>query len=193
LLLSAAVAAFAEEGYAGASTRRIADRAGVSEVMIFRYFKSKAGLFHCAVVEPVLALAGELEWCPDDADGDPVNAWLRHVLDVVRRNQSLLAAVLNQVLLEDEAALTAALHATTQAVFAALEKGAVASTGIADDYSVVVRASFAMAVSMIVGGRQESLGGVRSQNPGRDREEIVRLLRDGIASGKRIGAEGNRS
>lgn len=188
LLLGAAVAAFAEEGYAGASTRRIADRAGVSEVMIFRYFQSKAGLFHSAVVEPALALAGELEWCPADADGDPVEAWLRHVLDVVRRNQRLLAAVLNQVLLEgDDTALTASLHSTTEAVFAALEKGAVASTDVADDYSVAVRATFAMIVSMVVGGRQGSLGGVHSRNPARDRDEIIRLLRGGVTRSKIAG------
>ena len=52
LLLDAARGLFAERGFKGASTRDIAERAGVSEVMIFRHFGSKANLFQEAVVEP---------------------------------------------------------------------------------------------------------------------------------------------
>ena len=52
LLLDAARDLFAERGFKGTSTRDIADRAGVSEVMIFRHFGSKASLFQEAVVEP---------------------------------------------------------------------------------------------------------------------------------------------
>jgi AcrR family transcriptional regulator len=51
LLLDAARDLFAERGFKGTSTRDIADRAGVSEVMIFRHFGSKASLFQEAVVE----------------------------------------------------------------------------------------------------------------------------------------------
>jgi AcrR family transcriptional regulator len=43
-ILAAAAALFAERGYAGATTRAIADRAGVNEVTLFRRFESKAGL-----------------------------------------------------------------------------------------------------------------------------------------------------
>jgi AcrR family transcriptional regulator len=52
LLLDAARDLFAERGFKGTSTRDIAERAGVSEVMIFRHFGSKANLFQEAVVEP---------------------------------------------------------------------------------------------------------------------------------------------
>lgn len=52
LLLDAARQAFAEQGFKGTSTRNIADRAGVTEVMIFRHFGSKANLFQEAVVDP---------------------------------------------------------------------------------------------------------------------------------------------
>jgi AcrR family transcriptional regulator len=52
LLLEAARELFAERGFKGASTRDVADRAGVSEVMIFRHFGTKANLFQEAVVEP---------------------------------------------------------------------------------------------------------------------------------------------
>lgn len=51
LLLEAATDLFNERGYT-ASTRDIADRANVSETLMFRYFGSKAGLFHEAMVKP---------------------------------------------------------------------------------------------------------------------------------------------
>lgn len=51
-MLGAARDLFAERGYKGTSTRDIAERAGVSEVMIFRHFGSKANLFQESVVEP---------------------------------------------------------------------------------------------------------------------------------------------
>lgn len=40
----AAVELFSEEGYAAVSTRRIAERAGCSETLLFRYFRDKRGL-----------------------------------------------------------------------------------------------------------------------------------------------------
>ncbi|WP_344466530.1 TetR/AcrR family transcriptional regulator [Kitasatospora kazusensis] len=44
-ILAAAVIEFTENGYAGAGVRQITERAGVSAMMINRYFGSKQGLF----------------------------------------------------------------------------------------------------------------------------------------------------
>jgi AcrR family transcriptional regulator len=52
LLLAAATGLFGERGYAGTSTRDIAERAGVTEPMLFRHFGSKANLFQEAAVTP---------------------------------------------------------------------------------------------------------------------------------------------
>jgi AcrR family transcriptional regulator len=52
LILAAARAAFAEHGFAGATTREIANRAGTTEVLIFRHFGSKAALFEAAILTP---------------------------------------------------------------------------------------------------------------------------------------------
>jgi AcrR family transcriptional regulator len=51
LLLEAATEMFNARGYK-ASTREIADKADVSETLIFRYFGDKAGLFREAMVKP---------------------------------------------------------------------------------------------------------------------------------------------
>jgi AcrR family transcriptional regulator len=52
LLLEAARDLFSRQGYIGTTTREIADRANVSETLMFRYFDSKAGLFREALVVP---------------------------------------------------------------------------------------------------------------------------------------------
>jgi AcrR family transcriptional regulator len=52
LLLDAAREVFAEKGFKGTSTRDIAQRAQVTEVMVFRHFGTKMNLFQQAVVTP---------------------------------------------------------------------------------------------------------------------------------------------
>jgi AcrR family transcriptional regulator len=59
LLLEAARQIFAERGYRGTSTRDIAERAGVTEVMIFRHFSNKANLFQEAVVDPFVTFVNK--------------------------------------------------------------------------------------------------------------------------------------
>jgi TetR/AcrR family transcriptional regulator len=56
-ILTAAIAAFAARGYAGASTREIAQAAAVTDPLLFYYFKSKADLY-LAAVEDQLAMLG---------------------------------------------------------------------------------------------------------------------------------------
>ena len=52
LILQSARELFAERGYAKTTTRDIAKRAKASEVLLFRYFNSKAELFEEAISEP---------------------------------------------------------------------------------------------------------------------------------------------
>jgi AcrR family transcriptional regulator len=54
LLLESARELFSRQGFMATSTREIADHAGVSETLMFRYFGSKAGLFREALVEPFI-------------------------------------------------------------------------------------------------------------------------------------------
>lgn len=58
-LLAAARELFADRGYAGTTVRGVADRAGVNQALLFRYFGNKEALFTEAVTEQALApLAG---------------------------------------------------------------------------------------------------------------------------------------
>ena len=51
IVLEIAKTVFVEQGY-GASTREIAQRAGISEAVLFQRFKTKIGLFFAAMVPP---------------------------------------------------------------------------------------------------------------------------------------------
>jgi AcrR family transcriptional regulator len=54
-LLTAARELFAAEGYAGTTVRAVADRAGVNQALLFRYFGNKEALFAEAATELALA------------------------------------------------------------------------------------------------------------------------------------------
>jgi AcrR family transcriptional regulator len=56
LLIEAAIPEFAQFGYAGARTERIAKRAGVNKQLLFYYFGTKAGLYRAVIDEAVAQL-----------------------------------------------------------------------------------------------------------------------------------------
>lgn len=99
-LIAAARAIFEEQGYAGAKTREIAARAGTSEVMLFRHFKSKANLFREAVFQPFDEyLDGFLEAHFSDGThflGPPERfSYAQGVIQLLGENRKLLAALIN--------------------------------------------------------------------------------------------------
>src|SRR5207344_2664777 len=53
LILSGARDAFLASGYAGARTKDIAERAGITEAVIYRHFASKEELFEEAILSPL--------------------------------------------------------------------------------------------------------------------------------------------
>jgi TetR/AcrR family transcriptional regulator len=78
LLIEAAIPEFAQFGYAGARTERIADRAGVNKQLLFYYFGTKAGLYRAVIDEAVAQLdraARNVRRAPEHAAGR-----LRHEL-----------------------------------------------------------------------------------------------------------------
>jgi AcrR family transcriptional regulator len=66
-LIAAATAVAAEQGYAHATTRAIAEAAGVSEGTIYRHFPDKKALFLAAVVDGNSEVLGELDALPGRA------------------------------------------------------------------------------------------------------------------------------
>jgi TetR/AcrR family transcriptional regulator len=61
LIVDAAREVFLENGEAGARLRDIAERAGITEAYLYRYFTSKSELYHAAVLEPVERIIVDFE------------------------------------------------------------------------------------------------------------------------------------
>jgi AcrR family transcriptional regulator len=107
-ILEAAARVYAQYGFRGATTRLIAQEAGVNEVTLFRLFGSKAHLFdellqkqlHASTV-PVL---------PEDEPGDPeaeLTEWCAVLLSQMRASRSFLRKMIGETEERPEAARSA--------------------------------------------------------------------------------------
>jgi AcrR family transcriptional regulator len=96
-ILRAAAAVFAEEGFRGATTRRIAQEAGVNEITLFRHFGSKERL----LMEACVVADVEVEEPPLPAD--PVRpraelkGWARQHMALLLEKRSFIRTCMAEV------------------------------------------------------------------------------------------------
>lgn len=96
-LLEAAAKLYAEAGYRGATTRRIAQEAGVNELTLFRHFGSKAELLHTAIGS-CQAGTVDLGLPPDPVDPvREVAEWATRRLANIRDHSALIRTALGEV------------------------------------------------------------------------------------------------
>jgi AcrR family transcriptional regulator len=91
-IITAAMTAYAESGFQGATTRRVAEIAGVNEVTIFRNFGSKAALMDEALFRRVAALKlvdPPLPATPLDPEHE-LTVWCETFLSQLRGSRELL-------------------------------------------------------------------------------------------------------
>jgi AcrR family transcriptional regulator len=96
-LLDAAARVYAETGYRGATTRRIAQEAGVNEITLFRHFGSKTTLILEAVRQ-----ANMRSECPEipATPGDPVaelRQWVHDQLEHLTELRSIIRTSLGEI------------------------------------------------------------------------------------------------
>lgn len=91
---------FEKRGFGGATTREIADNAGVNEVLIFRHFTNKANLFVETVYEPFAQILEDLI-VSEAADVTKVDElenrqrFVGRMITALRENRDLVMAVVN--------------------------------------------------------------------------------------------------
>lgn len=95
-LLAAAMAVFAETGYAGATTRAIAERAGVNEVTLFRHFGSKADLMTEALASQLGKLTPQFAAPSGDIEQDLVRVVTAYQ-EIVGSHARFIISVLSDV------------------------------------------------------------------------------------------------
>lgn len=96
-ILAAAASVYAELGFRGATTRRIADVAGVNEVTLFRLFGSKTALITEAL--RLRSQAGDiarLPALPVDPDAE-LTAWVSGQLGVMRHQRALILKTMSEL------------------------------------------------------------------------------------------------
>ena len=96
-LLDAAARLYAEAGYRGATTRRIAGQAGVNEVTLFRHFGSKDALMREAIARAGHSAVPELL---PQAPRDPfreVRDWAKAHIAELRERRSLIRTCMGEI------------------------------------------------------------------------------------------------
>ena len=94
-LLDAAVRVYAEAGYRGATTRRIATEAGVNEITLFRHFGSKDALIREAIAGCQRASAISLPTTPSDPLRELCD-WARSHLTEMRSQRALIRTCMGE-------------------------------------------------------------------------------------------------
>lgn len=120
IILTAAIDVYAQHGFRGATTRRIADAAGVNEVTVFRHFGSKDALLaaavrHAASQHPAYELP--------DAPGEPLaelTDWAQAQLDHLRSRGSVIRTCMAEM--ETRPELTGCAAVGPRAAVAALSR-----------------------------------------------------------------------
>ncbi|MEO7136690.1 MAG: helix-turn-helix domain-containing protein [Gemmatimonadales bacterium] len=96
-LLDAAARLYAEAGYRGATTRRIAGEAGVNEVTLFRHFGSKDALIREAITRAGLSSVTEpLPQVPRDPLRE-VRDWAKAHITELRERRSLIRTCMGEI------------------------------------------------------------------------------------------------
>ena len=96
---------FSEQGFAATSTKQIAQAAGVSEGLIFRYFPTKLDLLH-SLAQTRRTFSGEIRALLEDAENKPARECLRTIADgfvsLVRSETQFLNMMLSESRTNDE-------------------------------------------------------------------------------------------
>ncbi|HEX3244515.1 MAG TPA: helix-turn-helix domain-containing protein [Chloroflexota bacterium] len=96
-LLDAAARIYGEAGYRGATTRRIAEQAGVNEITLFRHFGSKDALIREAISRAGTPLtAAALPGTPRDPARE-LREWARAHIAELRERRSLIRMCMGEI------------------------------------------------------------------------------------------------
>lgn len=183
-LLRAGRDVFAERGFAATSTREIAKRAEVTEVLLFRHYGSKAGLFNAAVLEPFERFVADWSdrWTRHGVEGksaqDVATDYVELLYDFCAENRQLIHALLS------ESARDSTTDDRLDELFARLEqtvREAADEFGLpARDPVMTVRLTFGLVLSAVV---HTGVLFPRGPAPTRARliDELAHYLIDGIS------------
>ncbi|MGH9036195.1 MAG: helix-turn-helix domain-containing protein [Acidimicrobiia bacterium] len=190
LLLDAAREVFALRGFRGARTREIADRAGVSEALLYRHFGSKARLFEEAILEPVNSFVATFverwraDYNPDRAFEQTVGEFMEGMYDLMHEHRASVLALLASHAFENDDDGTAPPQPLFGNFVKDLEEIArvEVTTRHFEQADPVAYVRIAVSTAVAMGLLDEFLFG-SSEEAGLTRERIVTEMTEMIATG----------
>jgi len=161
LILKAAIELFSERGYSGTTTRMLAERAEVEEVLIFRHFGTKAALFEQAIIKPFMEMSTQYLQMQRTGEQNLVTVsqrsehYIELIYDLLVQHRQVFRALIISTHTDDPE-LRSLFHRDDSPLIKYLEevtRGAKASfgkAGIKADASVAARITFGMAFMLAV-------------------------------------------
>src|SRR5690349_4899266 len=96
-ILNAAACVFAQHGFRGSTTRRIADAAGVNEITLFRQFGSKEALIREAMRHMTQSTGlSELPEAPVDPEAE-LSGWSEGFINHLRLQSSIIRKTMGEM------------------------------------------------------------------------------------------------
>jgi AcrR family transcriptional regulator len=207
LILASAREVFSREGYAGATTREIATRAGIAEPLIFRNFGDKVGLFRHAVFDAFEGFVHDYgrhateRFATWHGEGERDEALAREYLaglyDHLRANRALFQALLRTRFdAEHDLDVAGPLEGLFRELAEIAESGLTAAGFQPPDVALIVRFTFGLVFSIAVLDDWLLPRGRRRPSRRRIVDELVGFVTQGVnryppASG--TGATSSRS
>ena len=100
--LQAGLEVFAEAGYDGATTKAIAQRAGLNEALLHRYFTNKNGLLLAVMGSATEAFQNEKVYPPAATPQEEIYLFLAHRLENDSVNENFMKVVIGRSLVDPE-------------------------------------------------------------------------------------------
>jgi AcrR family transcriptional regulator len=114
ILMDAALEVFLERGFARATTREIAHRAGLSEGTMYRHFADKYALFHEVFLALILEIGMELDRFPERAGRESVRENLARVFSLIGQMQAKVSSLMASMWADPDLGRSFASHSQTR-------------------------------------------------------------------------------
>jgi AcrR family transcriptional regulator len=190
-LLDAAARVYAEVGYRGATTRRIATAAGVNEITLFRHFGSKDALIQEAITR---AGTSDVPQHLPDTPRDPfreLRDWARSHITELRNRRALIRTCMGEIQ-EHPGIFSAENSAPTRAARALCRYlRRLRETGLAKaEFDEVTAATMLMGTLFADAMGRDIMADMYRNDPDQALDEYVRLFLRSIGVGRRRNVGG---
>jgi len=101
-ILQAGLEVFSERGYDAATTKMVAERAGLNESLIQRYFGGKAGLLSAVNRMSMQAMMAQVPYPPRQTPEEEIFHCMKHKMEHDGKNLPFVRVIISRVLIDEQ-------------------------------------------------------------------------------------------